>query len=565
MLSKIKISQKVYLLGAIQFLLIAIVGAVGYIQMEKIGHELYGIAEEDIPITKKLTVLTEHQLEEAILFERSMRISLNAKLTKYDDAEHLAEVRYKLNGLIKKSKSEFTDITAFIKKVNATVHSPEITAKFNKLLNGLINANDNYLKLIKESDEVLNLIDNSNDMTLLNERLVVVEKHRDEIDHELIEMLNDVQNFTLEAALTAEHDEIAGVRLLIMFVIISSIVALILPMIISKSITRPIIVLNEMLVEIASGDGDLTKTLPEKARDETGDTARAFNNFINKLRETIGSISNSVDLLDGSSKVASGEMSNTLDNIETQSNEINMVATAVNQMNSSFQEVASNTSEASSMASSVKSSVKSGQSSASQSHEIIEQLAKEIELASATIGTLAEKTNGIGMVLDTIRAIADQTNLLALNAAIEAARAGETGRGFAVVADEVRSLAQRTQSSTGDIQTLVESLQTEAKNAVDCMDKGSESTTLCLEKSNATGAAFVEVSNIVNSISALNEQIAAATEEQSAVANEVNISLSNITEIAETTNIGAKNTAKASDTINVGVGDLRDQVGQFQI
>ena len=565
MLSKIKISQKVNLLGFSLFSLILLIGSVGYIQMEKIGEKLYGIAEEDIPITKMLTVLTEHQLQEAILFERLMRISLNSKLTGHDESAHFKDVRQAMAKLVTKSTAEFKELTTFLKKVNSTSHSVAATEEFNMLLNGLSQTQSNYISLIAESNEVLNLVDSSDNMELLTEQLLIVEKHRDDIDHKLIDMLNHVQNFTLEAALTAEHDEAAGVKLLLTFLIISAIIALILPILISKSITRPILTLNEALDDIASGDGDLTNTLSERARDETGDTARAFNLFLNKLRSTIGSISNSVDVLDGSSKVATGEMSETVKNIEQQSIELDMVATAVSQMSSTIEEVAANTSEASNMATSVKGSVNLGKTSASESHEIIEQLAHEIELASGTIATLADKTNGIGMVLDTIRAIADQTNLLALNAAIEAARAGETGRGFAVVADEVRSLAQRTQRSTGDIQTLVESLQTEAKNAVDCMDKGSESTVLCLEKSSATGAAFEEVSDIVDSISALNEQIAAATEEQSAVANEVNVSLTNITEIAATTSAGAHNTSNATDSINNGLTDLRAQVAQFKI
>jgi len=192
------------------------------------------------------------------------------------------------------------------------------------------------------------------------------------------------------------------------------------------------------------------------------------------------------------------------------------------------------------------------------------QLEQEIELASATIGHLAEKTNGIGMVLETIRGIAEQTNLLALNAAIEAARAGESGRGFAVVADEVRSLAQRTQSSTGDIQSLVEGLQAEAKNAVGCMKKGSDSTQVCLEKSSITANYFVEISDIVTNITALNEQIATATEQQSVATDEINTNLTTITNIAAATSSGARTTSQANQTINAGLDDLRLQVHQFK-
>lgn len=564
MLTKIKISHKIYGLGAIQLLLIIIMGSVGYIQMNKIGVELVDIAEEDIPITKMLTALTENQLQEAILFERVMRVSFNTQIINQDSLGRVDTLRNKINAIKTKSLKEFKTISAFVAEGITKVHTEEARIKFNELLNGLKKVSVEYKGVIKESDEILDIITSQDDLSSITEKLAVIEKHRDDIDHALIDMLNDVQEFTLKAALKAENDEMAGIQLIIVILIVSIALGIFLPLVIGKAITSPILVLNDRLDEIASGDGDLTARLSERALDETGDTARAFNTFVEKIRSTISSVSKSVEVLDASSNTTTHEMNQTSASIKQQRNEIEMVAAAVEQMNSTIQEVASNTGEASDMANNVKNTVEQGQESANESHSIIEQLAQEIETASATIGTLAEKTDGIGMVLDTIRAIAEQTNLLALNAAIEAARAGETGRGFAVVADEVRSLAQRTQSSTGDIQALVEDLQAEAKNAVESMDKGSESTKTCLVKSGATGAAFHDVSNIVNHITALNEQIATATEEQSAVANEVNMNLTNIKSLAAETTVSAQNTSEANESISSGISDLRLQVEQFK-
>jgi len=564
MLSKIKISHKVYLLGIVQLLLVCLVGGTGYVQMDKIGTELVDIAEEDIPLTKKITVLTEHQLQEAILFERVIRINFVEQLGHESQGAHLIEVQSQYDKLTRSSNDDFDSSIAFITQALTKLHSKEAVTQYSQLLSQLKKTQQSYGRLSDETSQAFSLIKQQHESNKLEQLLITIEHHRDEIDHGLITILNDIQDFTLEAALQAEHDEMAGIQLISTLLVISIAIALLLPHIISKSISTPLVIMNDKLVQIASGDGDLTGQLSERSADETGDTARAFNIFVNQIRELIGQVSQSVQVLDTSSKTATDEMVITLDNVEKQRDEIEHVATAVEQMNAATQEVALNTNKASQMANDVQNCVTSGKSSAADSHRIIVQLAKEIELASATIGNLADKTKGIGMVLETIRGIAEQTNLLALNAAIEAARAGESGRGFAVVADEVRSLAQRTQSSTGDIQALVEGLQAEARNAVDCMIKGSDSTQICLEKSSITANYFVEVADIITNITSLNAQIATATEQQSVATDEINTNLTNITNIAAATSSGARTTSEANETINSGLDDLRLQVHQFK-
>lgn len=560
MLSKMKISHKVYLLGFIQFLLICLTGGVGYVQMEKIGVELVDIAEEDIPLTKMLTVLTEHQLQAAVLFERAIRVGL----TEGTNTSHYAKVKKTLTNVSEKSSEEFATTAAFIEAGINKLHSQKAKVAYRDLLSELKHADKDHKVILDKSKHVLHLVTLVPPPENLTEQLSQMELQRDQIDARLISMLDTIQQFTLDAAIKAEHDEIAGVQLLLMLLVITIIIALILPHIISRSISSPLIDLNERLIQISQGDGDLTVRLCEQARDETGDIARAFNTFITQLSGVVSSITKSVEVLDSSSKTASGEMDVTLDNVEQQRSELQMVATAVTQMNSATQAVAQNTNQAFNMTAEVTKSADDGLKAANQTHDIITKLSGDIEDAATTIASLAQKSNGIGMVLDTIRDIAEQTNLLALNAAIEAARAGESGRGFAVVADEVRSLAQRTQSSTGDIQALVEALQSEAKNAVACMDKGSESTALCIKQSSATASVFDEVSNLVESISALNAQIATATEQQSAVAIEIDQNLTNISDIANATSGRAQTTSEANNVINLGLDDLRNQIHQFK-
>ena len=202
---------------------------------------------------------------------------------------------------------------------------------------------------------------------------------------------------------------------------------------------------------------------------------------------------------------------------------------------------------------------------AHENEHIIKDLASEVSHTKAVIASLAEQTSNIGGVLNAIHGIADQTNLLALNAAIEAARAGESGRGFAVVADEVRSLAQSTQSSTVDIQKIVETLQKEAKNAVDSMQRGAKSSEACLNKSKETSVALKEANSAVQKISNLNVQIATTAEQQSATSEKINQSAVNISNIANSTFIGAKDTAGANQNIAQRLADLHAYLNQFKV
>jgi methyl-accepting chemotaxis protein len=378
-------------------------------------------------------------------------------------------------------------------------------------------------------------------------------------------LLEEIQKYTEKAALQAEHDEQSGIIWIIVIFIATLIVGSILPYIIGRSITIPIRLLSSRLNEVASGDGDLTLSLDEKARDETGDVARAFNKFLAVLRELIRNTNAQADVLGASSEVAMKAMRETETNVDKQRTETEMVATAVTEMSSTTQEVAKSTEYAADLTQQVRDKVSEGQQDALETQGIIKKLSEEVADASHVIQNLVEETNSIGSVLESIQGIAAQTNLLALNAAIEAARAGESGRGFAVVADEVRTLAQRTQTSTVDIQELLLRLKSEANNAVTSMNKGSESAEACLEKSAKTSKTFEEASASVDLISDLNAQIATASEEQSAVAEEVNKNLLNISHLAEVTAEGAKNTSEANNTIAKRVIDLHANLNVFVV
>ena len=561
MLKRIKISHKIYLLGFIQLMLMLIMGIIAISQMAKIGVELVDIAEEHIPLGTKVTHITELQLQQAILFERSLFYKLLYSQNTNISSEKLINLKNMVSKLTQSIEQEIINIKDFVSEAIDIVHTEKVKNEYRHVLDVLNDAQKRYKKLTKKLED----FNSASSPEALNELSLQVETIQSTLQKELIGLSKEIQKFTLNASLQAEHDEQRGIIWISVAFITALAVGLVLPFIISQSIVKPINLLSSRLSEIANGDGDLTIRLDEKAKDETGDVARSFNQFLDVLRTLISNTNNQADDLGDSTEVALEAMRNTASNIDKQRSETEMVAAAVNEMSMTTQEVARSASHAADVTQNVKDKVTEGKKDALETQTIIKQLSEEVTEASQVIASLVEETNNIGNVLESIQGIAAQTNLLALNAAIEAARAGETGRGFAVVADEVRTLAQRTQTSTVDIQDLLTRLKAEANNAVSSMNKGTESADTCLQKSAKTSQTFEEASHSVAQISDLNAQIAAAAEEQSVVAEEINKNIVKISGLADITAQGAKATSEANTKIANNVKDLHNNLNVFKV
>jgi methyl-accepting chemotaxis protein len=336
-----------------------------------------------------------------------------------------------------------------------------------------------------------------------------------------------------------------------------------LALLLTRSIVLP---LSQSLrvAEVVAG-GDLTGDIHITGKDEPARLLHALKSMQQSLRETIRRISDSSSQLASASEELSCVTEDATRGLHQQSLEIEQAATAVNQMTAAVEEVASNavaTSEAS------RESDRIAQHGREQVHQTvlsIESLADDVTANASQVEDLAQKVYGISKVLDVIRSIAEQTNLLALNAAIEAARAGDAGRGFAVVADEVRALAHRTQQSTQEIEQMISGIQQGTDSAVSSMQQSNSRARSTLEVAKAAGVALEEIASAFTLINERNVVIASASEEQAAVAREVDRNLMNIRDLALQTSAGANQTSAASQELSRLAVDLNTMVARFSV
>ena len=347
--------------------------------------------------------------------------------------------------------------------------------------------------------------------------------------------------------------------------IVALVIALVIAGLITRSIVRPVCLASTRMRDIAEGEGDLTQRLDVSGNDEVAQLGVNFNKFVDRVHELVGQVAGATAQLAAAAEELSATSDETSQNVTRQQQETDQVATAMNEMTATAQEVARNAAQAADAASEADDETRTGQNVVSQTINAIRELVGEVENATDVIHRLETDSEEIGKVLDVIRGIAEQTNLLALNAAIEAARAGEQGRGFAVVADEVRTLAQRTQESTQEIQEMIERLQTNAGNAVSVMGEGQKRAHNTAERAGEADGSLKAITGAVGRINEMNAQIASAAEEQTAVAEEINRNIVNISQAVNDTTQGAQHTAQASDELARLAADLQNRVGQFKI
>ena len=345
----------------------------------------------------------------------------------------------------------------------------------------------------------------------------------------------------------------------ILAVAILGLIAFVVP-----GVTKPVRQLAALMSH-TSKEWDVTVRADDTGSHEIAVMARAFNRMMAGFQEIISQISGSSSQLSSAAEQLGIITRGTNEGASRQQSETEQVATAMNEMTVTVQEVARHASSAADASEAADVETQKGRGIVEQTMDGIHALENEVMNAATVISDLSKESENIGTVLSVIREIAGQTNLLALNAAIEAARAGEQGRGFAVVADEVRTLAQRSHESTEEIQVIVERLQQAAERAVSAMEKGKVQAQESAACSQVATDSLKAILNVVSSIKEMNMQIATAAEEQAAVSEEVNRNIVNINDVTRETSANTQQTMETGQSLSELANQLRTLVSRFKV
>lgn len=379
------------------------------------------------------------------------------------------------------------------------------------------------------------------------------------------ELLASIDQSVIEERDVLDDVLSTGTQTIIAVIVVGFVVGAIIFVLTVRAITNPIQQVREQMEDMAAGEGDLTIRLQVKGEDEVADLANAFNAFTEKLRGIIQTLQNHISqLVDATSQinvVADQTQSQTI----AQQNELSGVVVAINNLSSGSAQVVTNTSEAANSAGLANQEAQHAMAIMQTTIERIQSVASEVESTSTAVDELGAKSDQIGVVLEVIRTISEQTNLLALNAAIEAARAGEQGRGFAVVADEVRGLAARTHDSIGEIQEIIDQLQSGTSNVMRQMNSVRENAVSSVQPVTEAGDTIKSITQAVEGITQLNGEIASTAETQSQTASDVDNNILNINTMASESTQNAETLARATTTLAQLGDELQQLASQFKV
>nr|WP_249678299.1 methyl-accepting chemotaxis protein [Pseudomonas sp. PIA16] len=361
-------------------------------------------------------------------------------------------------------------------------------------------------------------------------------------------------------AMLGEFRTSAMVATVIAVVIIIALLGLLI-----RVLMEPLHIMGRAMHDIAEGEGDLTKRLTIHAQDEFGALGNSFNRFVERIHESIREVSSATGRVNEVALQVVAASNSSMINSDQQASRTSSVAAAINELGAAAQEIAQNAALASQHSSDARSLAEDGQKVVDQTISVMSQLSAKISDSCGNIETLNANTVNIGQILEVITSISQQTNLLALNAAIEAARAGDAGRGFAVVADEVRNLAHRTQDSAQQVQKIIEELQVGAREAVGTMTESQSQSEHSVGIANQAGERLSSVTVRIGEIDGMNQSVATATEEQTAVVEAINMDITEINTLNQEGVENLQSTLRACSDLEQQVTRLKGLVGSFRI
>ncbi|WP_029060925.1 methyl-accepting chemotaxis protein [Labrenzia sp. DG1229] len=567
------VAAKILSLVAFLCIGLVVVAAVAIIQMNLIGKELANIAEKDIPLTEAISHVTNHQLEQAVLVERMMRI---AGVSDEAEKSHFGTMNAHLQKLEKKVADEILKAEKLAEYALANSSTEVERKEFEMAVDRLKQIEREYATYKLHVDEIMIYVE-QNDLEAANKLLITLEEEQERLDHELIALLEEIEGFTLAAALAAEAHEKQALRQITIVSIATFLLCGIGSVLFARfMISKPLNEVSGGLFELARGNTDVSVRV--RSRDEIGQVARAFEVF----RDNVIEMKRLQEQAREEEAQAEADRRETrfrlADELEGKlMTSCEAVVTSLQHLSDGAHQLAKNSDEtlerSNTVAAAAEEATACVQSVASASEELassIQEISRQITFANTsttntseqaatsdqTVRQLSSAAEEITEVLKLISDIADQTNLLALNATIEAARAGEAGKGFAVVASEVKALANQTGQATDQIGTQLSGVQS---GAATCSDA---------------------ITRVVTSMSAIREQvsgIASAIEEQNAVTAEIaknasevaqgsaDISM-NITEVNQAAQVSGervKEVAGRVDDVSTQINTIRNGLADF--
>ena len=385
----------------------------------------------------------------------------------------------------------------------------------------------------------------------------------------LVGLLTDLQAEIVTEANQLKTEQLAAIErqqvLLAVFGVLLLLFTLTMAWLITGKINRPLRLLSAQMHRV--GQGDLGEELPlgSFAQDELGALAGDFHAMQQGIAGLVSEVQARLRELDTAADEVLGLSRDGSRVLDAQQHDIAQIASAMSQMQATFQEMARTTTHAAEVASRASGEARDSDQVVGGAVGQLNQAAAEIQEAGSLAVALQQDSTAIGAISEVISQIAEQTNLLALNAAIEAARAGEQGRGFAVVADEVRNLARRTQDSIGEINGIITQLQERSAQIGDSMERGQASMQRSVEQAGVAGASMQGISRSVVEISDLNLQIATAVEEQSQVTQELNRNLESINGNSERVAASARQAGQAGQRLEELTDRLRELAARFRL
>ena len=513
---KVQISALILLLLG----LIVISNLTSIQKMNKIGLEMEAIAEQDIPITEIISLITVHQLEQVISLERALRFGaqidrlssatndFNAAVSQFD------QFSKKVNAEIKTGESMLEDAI-----LNA--HTLEQKLKFESIFEQLKRIDNEHKVFEKHSHQVFTALENRDIETTLK-IAKELEVEGEQLDRELEAVLHEIEKFTAKSALQAEHDEQEAIKTLIVLSLVSILLAVSLSILIIRNITKPLQQMLYAIDDLREGDGDLRYRLPDFGKNELGSMAGSLNGFMEKIQKVIIEVKDAVSAITS----ASSQISATSENLSQASSE---QAASVEETTATLEQISAN----------VTQNTDHARDTRRVSANSVDQAQSGEEAVRQTVEVMHKIVGQIGMIED----IAYKTNLLALNATIEAARAGEQGKGFAVVADEVRQLAERSQYSAQEISQLASNSRTIVEKA---------------------GSEIAELLPNIEKVAALMDELLAASEEQTTGIGQINTAILELDKVSQENASSSEELASTAEEMNAQSNQLYDLVGFFK-